>query len=192
MASYQYVFVMQNLSKVFPGGKELFKGITLSFLPGAKIGVLGVNGAGKSTLLKIMAGVDKEFNGEAWAADGVKVGYLEQEPKLDANKNVMENIMDGVAQTRDLLKAFEEISLKFSEPMNDDEMNKLIEKQAELSEQIDACNGWDLERTVEIAMDALRCPDKDADCCFQNRICCFWMSRQTIWMPSRSLGLNSI
>lgn len=163
MASYQYVFVMQNLSKVFPGGKELFKGITLSFLPGAKIGVLGVNGAGKSTLLKIMAGVDKEFNGEAWAADGVKVGYLEQEPKLDANKNVMENIMDGVAQTRDLLKAFEEISLKFSEPMNDDEMNKLIEKQAELSEQIDACNGWDLERTVEIAMDALRCPDKDAD-----------------------------
>ena len=163
MASYQYVFVMQNLSKVFPGGKELFKGITLSFLPGAKIGVLGVNGAGKSTLLKIMAGVDKEFNGEAWAADGVKVGYLEQEPKLDANKNVMENVMDGVSETRDLLKEFEQISLKFSEPMSDDEMNALIEKQAELSEKIDACNGWDLERTVEIAMDALRCPDKDAD-----------------------------
>ncbi|MBO4294019.1 MAG: energy-dependent translational throttle protein EttA [Alphaproteobacteria bacterium] len=163
MASYQYVFVMQNLSKVFPGGKELFKGITLSFLPGAKIGVLGVNGAGKSTLLKIMAGVDKEFNGEAWAADGVKVGYLEQEPKLDASKNVMENVMDGVSETRDLLKEFEQISLKFSEPMSDDEMNALIEKQAELSEKIDACNGWDLERTVEIAMDALRCPDKDAD-----------------------------
>ena len=163
MAAYQYVFVMQNLSKVFPGGKELFKGITLSFLPGAKIGVLGVNGAGKSTLLKIMAGVDKEFNGEAWAADGVKVGYLEQEPKLDPSKNVMENVMDGVSETRDLLKEFEEISLKFSEPMSDDEMNALIEKQAELSEKIDACNGWDLERNVEIAMDALRCPDKNAD-----------------------------
>jgi len=163
MAQYQYVFVMQNLSKVFPGGKELFKGITLSFLPGAKIGVLGVNGAGKSTLLKIMAGVDKEFNGEAWAADGVKVGYLEQEPKLDPNKNVMENVMDGVSQTRDLLKEFEAVSSKFSEPLTNDEMNALIERQAELSEKIDACGGWDLERNVEIAMDALRCPDKNAD-----------------------------
>ena len=163
MPAYQYVFVMQNLSKVFPGGKELFKGITLSFLPGAKIGVLGVNGAGKSTLLKIMAGVDKEFNGEAWAADGVKVGYLEQEPKLDPKKNVMENVMDGVGEVRDLLKSFEEISLKFAEPMSDDEMNALIEKQAELSEKIEAVGGWDLERNVEIAMDALRCPDKNAD-----------------------------
>ncbi|MBO4285521.1 MAG: energy-dependent translational throttle protein EttA [Alphaproteobacteria bacterium] len=163
MAAYQYVFVMQNLSKVFAGGKELFKGITLSFLPGAKIGVLGVNGAGKSTLLKIMAGVDKEFNGEAFAADGVKVGYLEQEPKLDASKNVFENVMDGVWQIRDLLKSFEEVSLKFAEPMTDEEMNALIEKQAELSEKIDAAGGWDLERNVEIAMDALRCPKKDAD-----------------------------
>ena len=159
----QYVFVMQNLTKVFPGGKELFKGITLSFLPGAKIGVLGVNGAGKSTLLKIMAGVDKEFNGEAWAAEGVKVGYLEQEPKLDPTKNVMENIMDGLGETRDLLKEFEEVSMKFAEPMSDDEMNALIERQAELQEKIDACNGWDLERTIEIAMDALRCPPSDAD-----------------------------
>ena len=163
MASVQYVFVMQNLTKVFPGGKELFKGITLSFLPGAKIGVLGVNGAGKSTLLKIMAGVDKEFNGEAWAAEGIKVGYLEQEPKLDPNKNVMENIMDGLGETRDLLKEFEEVSMKFAEPMTDDEMNALIERQAELQERIDACNGWDLERTIEIAMDALRCPPSDAD-----------------------------
>ena len=159
----QYVFVMQNLTKVFPGGKELFKGITLSFLPGAKIGVLGVNGAGKSTLLKIMAGVDKEFNGEAWAAEGVKVGYLEQEPKLDPSKNVMENIMDGLGETRDLLKEFEEVSMKFAEPMSDEEMNALIERQAELQEKIDACNGWDLERTIEIAMDALRCPPSDAD-----------------------------
>ncbi len=163
MAAYQYVFVMQNLTKVFPGGKELFKGITLSFLPGAKIGVLGVNGAGKSTLLKIMAGVDKEFNGEAWAAEGIKVGYLEQEPKLDPTKNVMENIMDGLGETRDLLKRFEEISMKFAEPMSDEEMNALIEEQAELQEKIDACNGWDLERTIEIAMDALRCPPADAD-----------------------------
>ncbi len=163
MPAYQYVFVMQNLTKVFPGGKELFKGITLSFLPGAKIGVLGVNGAGKSTLLKIMAGVDKEFNGEAWAADGVKVGYLEQEPKLNPDKNVMENIMDGLGETRDLLREFEEVSAKFAEPMSDDEMNALIEKQAELQEKIDACNGWDLERTIQIAMDALRCPPADAD-----------------------------
>src|SRR5574344_2020049 len=163
MVSYQYIYVMQNLTKVFPGGKELFKGITLSFLPGAKIGVLGVNGAGKSTLLKIMAGVDKEFNGEAWAADGVKVGYLEQEPKLDASKNVMENIMDGLGETRDLLKRFEEVSMKFAEPMSDDEMDALINEQADLQEKIDACNGWDLERTVDIAMDALRCPAKDAD-----------------------------
>lgn len=163
MASYQYIYVMQNLTKVFPGGKELFKGITLSFLPGAKIGVLGVNGAGKSTLLKIMAGVDKEFNGEAWAAEGVKVGYLEQEPKLDPAKNVIENIMDGLGETRDLLKRFEEVSAKFAEPLSDEEMNKLIEEQAELSEKIDACNGWDFERTIEIAMDALRCPPADAD-----------------------------
>ena len=163
MAAYQYVFVMQNLTKVFPGGKELFKGITLSFLPGAKIGVLGVNGAGKSTLLKIMAGVDKDFNGEAWAADGVKVGYLEQEPQLDPNKNVMENVMDGVGQTRALLQEFEEVSAKFAEPMSDEEMTALIEKQAELQEKIDACNGWDLERTIQIAMDALRCPSAEAD-----------------------------
>ena len=163
MAAVQYVFVMQNLTKVFPGGKELFKGITLSFLPGAKIGVLGVNGAGKSTLLKIMAGVDKDFNGEAWAADGVKVGYLEQEPKLDPSKNVRENIMDGLGETRDLLKKFEEVSMKFAEPMSEEEMNALIEEQAALQEKIDACNGWDLERTIEIAMDALRCPPADAD-----------------------------
>lgn len=163
MASYQYVYVMQNLSKVFPGGRELFKGITLSFLHGAKIGVLGVNGAGKSTLLKIMAGVDREFNGEAWAADGVRVGYLEQEPKLDPAKNVIENIMDGLGETRDLLKRFEEVSARFAEPMSDEEMNNLIIEQAELQEKIDACNGWDFERGIQIAMDALRCPPADAD-----------------------------
>lgn len=163
MASYQYIYVMQNLSKVFPGGKELFKNISLSFFPGAKIGVLGVNGAGKSTLLKIMAGVDKEFNGEAWAAEGVKIGYLEQEPKLDPSKNVMENVMDGLGETVALLKRFEEVSMKFAELMSDDEMNALIEEQAALQEKIDAANGWDIERTVQIAMDALRCPPADAD-----------------------------
>lgn len=163
MASYQYVYVMQNLTKVFPNGKELFKGITLSFLPGAKIGVLGVNGAGKSTLLKIMAGVDKDFNGEAWAAEGVRVGYLEQEPKLDPNKSVMENVMDGMGEVRDLLKRYEEVSMKFAEPMTDDEMNALIEEQAALQEKIDACDGWNIERTIQIAMDALRCPPSDAD-----------------------------
>ena len=125
--------------------------------------MLGVNGAGKSTLLKIMAGVDKEFNGEAWPAEGVKVGYLEQEPQLDPSKNVMENIMDGVGEVRDLLKRYEEVSMKFAEPMSDEEMNALIEEQAALQEQIDACEGWDLERTIQIAMDALRCPPADAD-----------------------------
>ena len=163
MASYQYIYVMQNLSKVFPGGKELFKNISLSFFPGAKIGVLGVNGAGKSTLLKILACVDNEFNGEALAAEGVKVCYLEQEPKLDPSKNVMENVMDGLGETVALLKRFEEVSMKFAEPMSDDEMNALIEEQAALQEKIDAANGWDIERTVQIAMDALRCPPADAD-----------------------------
>ena len=163
MASYQYIFVMQNLTKVLPGGRELFKNITLSFFPGAKIGVLGVNGAGKSTLLKIMAGIDKDFSGEAWAADGVKIGYLEQEPQLDPNKNVMQNVMDGLGETQSLLQRFEEVSAKFAEPMTDDEMNALIEEQAELQEKIDACGGWDIERTVQIAMDALRCPPAEAD-----------------------------
>ena len=158
MASYQYIYVMKNLSKTYPGGKEILKGITLSFLPGVKIGVLGHNGSGKSTLLKIMAGIDTDFNGEAWAADGVKVGYLEQEPQLDENLSVQENVMAGLGGTKDLLDRFNEISMKFAEPMDDDEMAKLLEEQGNLQEQIDACDGWELERTIEIAMDALRCP----------------------------------
>ena len=163
MASYQYIYVMKNLSKTYPGGREVLKNIWLSFYPGAKIGVLGPNGAGKSTLLKIMAGIETEFNGEAWAAEGASVGYLPQEPQLDPSKNVMENVMDGVGPVRDLLKRFEEISMKFGEEMTDDEMNALIAEQGELQEKIDACNGWDIERTIEIAMDALRCPPADAD-----------------------------
>lgn len=163
MASYQYIYVMKNLSKTYPGGKQVLKNIWLSFFPGAKIGVLGANGAGKSTLLKIMAGLDTEFNGEAWAADGASVGYLPQEPQLDPSKNVIENVMDGLGGVRDLLKRFEEINMKFAEEMTDDEMNALIAEQAEVQEKIDACNGWDFERNIEIAMDALRCPPADAD-----------------------------
>jgi len=163
MASYQYVYVMKNLTKAYPGGKEIMKGLYLSFLPGAKIGVLGANGAGKSTLLKIMAGIDKEYGGEAWAADGVKIGYLSQEPQLDPAKDVMGNIMEGVGETKALLDRFDEISAKFAEEMSDDEMNTVIAEQAELQEKIDHLNAWDLQRNVEIAMDALRCPSGDAE-----------------------------
>ena len=161
MAAYQYIYVMKDLSKTFPGGKEVLKHIWLSFFPGAKIGVIGPNGAGKSTLLKIMAGLDQDFNGEAWAADGVKVGYLPQEPQLDPTKNVMENVMDGVGEVRDLMKRYEEVNMKFADP--DADMDALLEEQAELQEKIDACNGWELERMIEIAMDALRLPPADAD-----------------------------
>ena len=158
MASYKYSYVMKDLTKVFPGGREIFKGITLSFLPDVKIGVLGVNGAGKSTLLKIMAGKDTEFGGEAWAAEGVNVGYLEQEPVLDATKTVHENVVEGLGEVKDLMDRFNEISNCFAEPMEDDEMTALLAEQGELQEKIDAVDGWELDRTVEIAMDALRCP----------------------------------
>jgi len=154
---------MKDLSKAFPGGKKVLENIYLSFYPGAKIGVLGPNGSGKSTLLKIMAGRDKEFNGEAWAADGVKIGYLEQEPKLDESKNVMENIMEALADKKALLDRFNDVSNKLGEVTDEDEMNKLIEEQGELQEKIEAVGGWELEREIEIAMDALRCPPKDAD-----------------------------
>ncbi|MFC4272486.1 energy-dependent translational throttle protein EttA [Sneathiella chungangensis] len=163
MASYQYIYVMSGLSKTYPGGKQVLKDIRLSFFPGAKIGVLGLNGAGKSTLLKIMAGIETEFTGEAWAADGVKVGYLAQEPELDAAKDVLGNVMDGVAEKKALLDKFNEVSARFGEDLTDDEMNDLIAEQGELQEQIDAQNLWDLDREVEIAMDALRCPAGDAD-----------------------------
>jgi ATP-binding cassette ChvD family protein len=154
---------MSHLTKTFPGGREVLKDVTLAFLPGAKIGVLGVNGAGKSTLMKIMSGEEKEYNGEAWAAEAAEVGILHQEPELDPNKDVYGNVLEGMRETHELLQEFEEISLKFAEPMEDDEMNALIEKQGELQEKIDAVGGWDLERKLEIAMDALRCPPKDAD-----------------------------
>jgi ATP-binding cassette ChvD family protein len=154
---------MKGLSKTYPGGREVLKDIWLSFLPGAKIGVLGPNGAGKSTLMRIMAGIDKEFNGEAWAAEGATVGYLSQEPELDPTKDVAGNVREGLGQITSLLQRFEEVSAKFAEELSDDDMNKLIAEQGELQEKIDAVNGWELERTVEIAMDALRCPPGDAD-----------------------------
>jgi ATP-binding cassette ChvD family protein len=158
MAAYQYVYVMKNLTKAYPGGKEILKGLNLSFLPGVKIGVLGHNGAGKSTLLKIMAGIDKDFGGEAWAAEGVKIGYLAQEPHLDESKSVLDNVMEGVGETKALLDRFEAVSARFAEELTDDEMNDLIAEQAELQEKIDHLDAWDLQRKVEIAMDALRCP----------------------------------
>ncbi len=163
MAAYQYIYVMKNLTKTYPGGREILKGLYLSFLPGAKIGVLGHNGAGKSTLLKIMAGLDKDYGGEAWAAEGVKVGYLPQEPQLDADKDVLGNVMEGVAETKALLDRYDAVSARFAEELSDDEMNDLIAEQGELQEKIDHLNAWDLQRNVEIAMDALRCPAPDAD-----------------------------
>jgi len=162
MAAYQYIYVMKGLSKAYPGGKEVMKDIWLSFLPGAKIGVLGLNGSGKSTLMRIMAGIDTEFTGEAWAADGIKIGYLSQEPHLDESKNALENVMDGVGEVKGLLDRFEAVSARFAEELSDDEMNAVIAEQAELQEKIDAANGWDLQRNVEIAMDALRCPPGDS------------------------------
>ena len=162
MPAYQYTYVMKDVTKAFPGGREVFKGITLSFLPGVKIGVLGVNGAGKSTLLKIMAGVETEYGGEAWAAEGVRIGYLEQEPRLDPDKTVAENVMVAFGPLKDAIDRFNEISEKFAEPMEEDEMNTLLAEQAELQEKIDAEDGWDLDRQIEIALDALRCPPPDA------------------------------
>jgi ATP-binding cassette ChvD family protein len=163
MSSHQYVYVMHRLSKAWPGGKEVLKNISLSFLPGAKIGVLGLNGAGKSTLLKIMAGLDTDFNGEAWAADGIKVGYLAQEPELDESMDVTGNVLSGLGEAKDLMDRFNAVSARFAEELTDDEMNEVIAEQAELQEKIDAIDGWDMERKAEIAMDALRVPAGDAD-----------------------------
>lgn len=161
MASYQYIYVMKGASKAYPGGKQVLKDTWLSFYPDAKIGIIGGNGAGKSTLLKIMAGLDEDFNGEAWLAKGATVGYLQQEPELDKSATVYENIMSALKDKKEILDAFDAISAKFAEEMSDDEMNELIAKQAELQEKIDALGLWDLNRTIEIAMSALRCPPSD-------------------------------
>jgi ATP-binding cassette ChvD family protein len=154
---------MKDLRKVVPPSREILRGIYLSFYPGAKIGVLGTNGAGKSTLLRIMSGVDQDFQGEAWAANNTRIGYLPQEPQLDTTKDVKGNVELAVVKKRALLEKFEAISMKFAEPMSDDEMTKLLEDQAKVQEQIDAQNLWELDRSIEIAMDALRLPPPDAD-----------------------------
>ncbi len=161
--SQQYVFVMKDLRKVVPPKREILKGIWLSFLPGAKIGVIGSNGAGKSTLLRIMAGVDKDFVGEAMPAPGLKVGFLPQEPHLDPTKDVRGNVEEGVAETRALLTRFEEVSMRMGEDITDAEMTKLLDEQATLQDKIEAANAWELDHTVEVAMDALRLPPGDAD-----------------------------
>ncbi len=158
----QYIYVMQGLRKIYPPNREVLKGISLAFLPGAKIGVLGLNGAGKSTLLKIMAGEVGEYDGEAWAAKGARVGYLAQEPRLDAGKTVLGNVEEGVQETRDLLARFDEINLRFGEDLSPEEMEKVMAEQAEVQDKIDAINAWELDRTLEIAMDALRLPPGDA------------------------------
>ena len=162
MPAYQYIYVMKDLTKAFPGGREVFKGITLSFLPGVKIGVLGINGAGKSTLLKIMAGIETEYGGEAWAAEGATVGYLSQEPHLDPALTVSENVQLAFGPLKAAIDRFNAIAGEFAEPMDDERMNALLMEQAELQEKIDAEDGWELERRVEIALDALRCPPPDA------------------------------
>jgi energy-dependent translational throttle protein EttA len=163
MSNPQFIYVMKDLRKIVPPKKEILKGIWLSFYPGAKIGLLGANGAGKSTLLRIMAGVDTDFLGEAWAAKGTKIGYLPQEPVLDPSLDVLGNVELGVKETRDLLKRFEEVSMSFGDISTDEEMEKLLNEQAKLQDRIEAANAWELDRTVEIAMDALRLPPGDAD-----------------------------
>ncbi len=158
-----YIFTMKDLRKVYPPNREVLKGIWLSFLPGAKIGVLGANGAGKSTLLRIMAGIEKDFLGEAWAAEGTRVGYLSQEPQLDPAKDVVGNVEEGVAEVRALLRCFEEVSAKMAEPMDDEALQKLLDEQAKLQDRIDATNAWELDHALDLAMDALRLPPPDAD-----------------------------
>jgi sulfate-transporting ATPase len=159
----QFIYVMKDLRKVVPPSREILRGIWLSFYPGAKIGVLGANGAGKSTLLRIMAGVDHDFQGEAWPHEGTRIGFLSQVPELDMSKNVLENVEEAVKAQRDLLRKFEEISMKFADPMSDAEMEKLMGQQVKVQERIDAANLWDLDRKIEIAMDALRLPPAEAE-----------------------------
>ena len=162
MNNPQYIFSMYKLNKTYPGGKQVIKDMSLSFLPGAKIGVLGGNGTGKSTLLKIMAGIDKDFNGEAKLADYIKVGYLAQEPELNNDLDVYQNVMEGMAEAKTLVEEFNEISLKFSEELTDEEMNDTIIKQGEIQEKIDNLDAWDLDRKANIAMDALSLPPGEA------------------------------
>ena len=158
----QYIYTMIGVSKTVPPNRTIIKDISLSFFPGAKIGLLGLNGAGKSTVLRIMAGEDPDFEGESRPQPGTRIGYLPQEPVLDDNKSVREVVEEGVEAVRSLLNRFDEISMKFAEPMDDDAMNTLLAEQAGVQEAIESANGWELERTLEVAADALRLPDWDA------------------------------
>jgi energy-dependent translational throttle protein EttA len=186
--AHQYIFTMQNLRRVHPPNKEVLKGIYLSFFPGAKIGVIGSNGSGKSTLLRIMAGVDKDFFGEAKPADGITIGYLSQEPQLDPKKNVLGNVEEAVAHIKKLLTRFDEVNMRLGEDLTPDEMEKLLEEQGKLQDAIEAGKGWELDRTLEIAMDALRLPPADAGwpgarCRCSTRTCSSSTSPPTTWTP---------
>ena len=160
--SHQYIYTLKGLKKIVPPNREILSGLWLSFLPGAKIGVIGLNGSGKSSLLRIMAGEDEDFIGEAYPAAGVSVGFLHQEPQLDPDRTVKEIVEEGLQETVDLVNEFNQISERFSEPMSDDEMNKLLEKQGKLQDKIDHLNAWDIDAQLDMAMDALRCPPGDA------------------------------
>src|SRR5215471_10151270 len=161
--AHQYIFTMQNLRKVVPPQREILRGIWLSFFPGAKIGILGLNGAGKSTVLRIMAGVDKEYTGEAYPAEGTRVGWLPQDPQLDPKKSVLGNVEEGVGAVKSLLKRFDELGEKMGESLPEAEMDKVMAEYGKVQDAIEAANGWELDRTLETAMDALRCPPPDAD-----------------------------
>jgi energy-dependent translational throttle protein EttA len=157
MAKYQYIYFMQGLTKAYTGGKKVLENIYLQFYPDAKIGIVGVNGAGKSTLLRIMAGIDKEFSGEAYPADGARVGFLPQEPQLDASKTVFENVMEGLGPIKEKIDAFNAVSAEMAEAYSDE----LMEKMSKLQEEIDAADGWDIDSRIDMAMEALRCPPGD-------------------------------
>jgi ATPase subunit of ABC transporter with duplicated ATPase domains len=187
MAAHQYVYVMKGLTKAYTGGRPVVEDIWLSFYPGAKIGVLGLNGSGKSSLLRIMAGEDTEYQGEAWAADGLKIGFLPQEPQLDPDKDVLGNVMEGVAETQALLDRFNEVSMRFGEDLTPEEMDALIAEQAELQDQIEAADAWELETCRAVSAAGWRC----AGCYCRTRTCCCSTSRPTISTPNRSPGSSA-
>ncbi len=199
MAAYQYVYHMDGVSKTYPGGKKCFENIRLSFLPGVKIGVVGVNGTGKSTLMRIMAGIDKEFQGEAWAAEGAKVGYLPQEPELDASLDVRGNVMQGVAEKKAILERYNELAMNYSDETADE--------MAKLQDEIDAQNLWDLDAQIDVSMERCAAPpmtptsppcravrsaaSRCVSCCWKPPTCCCSTNRPTTWTPRPSHGCNS-